>query len=86
MYLIKKTEEMKNIKTCGIMAIGPNTTNKTTTNKQYKEIYKLYNKIKSKHASIKELSIGMSGDYKLALKNGATIIRLGSVLFGKRSE
>jgi len=86
MSLIKKTEEMKNIKTCGIMAIGPNTTNKTTTNTRYKEFYKLHLKIKEKHKNIKELSIGMSGDYKLALKNGATIIRLGTVLFGKRNE
>ena len=86
MSLIKKTAEMKNLSVCGLMAIGPNTTNKTTTNRRYKEIYKLYNKIKSKHTNIKELSIGMSGDYKLALKNGATIIRLGSILFGKRSE
>ena len=84
--LIKKTAKMKNIIICGLMAIGPNTTNKTTTNTQYKEIYKLHRKIKLKHKSIKELSIGMSGDYKLALKNGATIIRLGSILFGKKSE
>ena len=84
--LIKKTEKMKNITVCGLMAIGPNTTNKTTTNTQYKEIYKLHSKIKLKYKSIKELSIGMSGDYKLALKNGATIIRLGTLLFGKRNE
>ena len=44
--LIKKTEKMKNIIICGLMAIGPNTTNKITTNTQYKEIYKLHSKIK----------------------------------------
>ena len=84
--LIKKTEKMKNIIICGLMAIGPNTTNKKTTNTQYEEIYKLHSKIKLKHKNIKELSIGMSGDYKLALKNGATILRLGTLLFGKRNE
>ena len=84
--LINNIVKMKNINICGLMAIGPNTTNKIKTGECYKDIYKLYNKIKKKHNSIKELSIGMTRDYKIALKNGATIIRLGTSLFGKRNE
>ena len=83
--LINKIIKMKNINVCGLMAIGPNTKNKTRIDSHYKEIYKLYKKIKKQHNNIKELSIGMTGDYKNALKNGATIIRLGTSLFGKRN-
>ena len=67
------------------MAIGENTTNKARIEKKYQEIYNLHNKIKKQHNNIKELSIGMTGDYKIALKNGATIIRIGTALFGKRN-
>ncbi len=39
----------------------------------------------AKQSNLQELSMGMSGDYKIAIENGSTFIRLGSVIFGKRS-
>jgi hypothetical protein len=49
------------------------------------ETFKKIKELKEKY-SLKELSIGMSSDYKTAIKYGSTIIRLGTVLFGERTE
>jgi uncharacterized pyridoxal phosphate-containing UPF0001 family protein len=48
----------------------------------------LFDKVKSQYfdhqASFKEISMGMSGDYPLAIKEGATLVRVGSLIFGER--
>ena len=66
------------------MVIGPNTTNKNKIKKYYQKIQKIQKEIEQKHKNIKELSMGMSGDYIIALQHGATMIRLGTILFGPR--
>ena len=81
---IEKIKQLKNIELIGLMAIGPNTTNKKTTNQYYKKIKLLQNKVLKINKEARELSIGMSGDYIEALKHGATMIRLGTILFGTR--
>ena len=66
------------------MAIGPNTTNKTITNKVFKSTLKTKTQIQENIVqTCKFLSIGMSKDYILALQNGATHIRLGTILYKK---
>ena len=81
---IERIDKFKHIKTIGLMAIGPNTKNSKTINESYKQLNKRFQKIQKKHSEIKELSIGMTTDYKIALKNGSTIIRIGTKLFGER--
>ena len=61
----------------GLMCLPPNDDN---TESYFKEMKLLNNKL-----NLKELSMGMSNDYKLAIKNGSTFIRLGSKIFGARS-
>ena len=82
--LINKTKNLKNIKLIGLMAIGPNTTNENEIKKHYQKTQKIKTEIEQKHKNIKELSMGMSRDYIIALKHGATMIRLGTILFGPR--
>ena len=43
-----------------------------------------YDEIREKTKTVKYLSIGMSGDYKIAIKNGSNMIRLGRAIFGER--
>ena len=62
----------------GLMCLPPNDDN---TDSYFKEMNLLNNKL-----NLKELSMGMSNDYKLAIKNGSTFIRLGSKIFGARSK
>ena len=61
----------------GTMCIPPNDTN---TNKYFLEMNQINQKL-----NFKELSMGMSGDYLDAIKNSATYIRLGSIIFGSRA-
>ena len=62
----------------GLMCIPPNDSN---TEKYFKEMKKL-----SHDLSLKDLSMGMSEDYKIAINNGSTFIRVGSKIFGPRSK
>jgi uncharacterized pyridoxal phosphate-containing UPF0001 family protein len=48
-----------------------------------KECFRIVNELREKY-NLKELSIGMSKDYKEAIKNNSTLIRLGTILFGER--
>ena len=54
---------------------------------EFSHIEKLLGELRREHpelAGFKELSIGMSGDYKIALAHGATMVRIGSKIFGPR--
>ena len=66
-----------NLDIVGLMVIPPNDNN---TEKYFKSLNEL-----NKSLALKELSMGMSADYDLAIKNGATFIRIGSSIFGPRS-
>ena len=78
----EKAKEMPFIKNIGIMAIGENTNNPKNIKKNFIEVRKLQKKIQQTiDGQCKELSIGMSKDYKIALEAGATFIRLGTKLF-----
>ena len=71
-YCIKE----KNLNVIGLMVIPPNDNN---TNKYFKNLDELNNSL-----SLKELSMGMSADYYEAIKNNATFVRIGSLIFGNR--
>ena len=77
--------EMKNLSLKGIMSIGPNTSDKSIIRKSFTETYKALNKINATlNLNLKELSMGMSGDYTIAIEEGASVIRIGSAIFGNR--
>jgi len=67
----------KQMKIVGLMAIPPNDNN---TDKHFKTISEL-----NESLNLKELSMGMSSDYKLAVKHKATFLRIGSSIFGERA-
>lgn len=77
--------ELKNLKLEGIMSIGPNTEDKILIQKSFIETAKTLDIINNRlHLNLKELSMGMSGDYTIAVKEGATMVRIGSAIFGNR--
>lgn len=80
--IINNSKKMKNIKIIGIMGIA-SFQEENNIEKEFKYLYSLYNKYKKKYKHY-ILSMGMSKDFRLAIKNGSTIIRLGTYLFGKR--
>ena len=77
-----------NIEIHGLMGMATNTDSEQQIEEEFENLHLLFQKIKGKHFPnkpyFKELSMGMSSDYPLALKHGATMIRVGSVLFGNR--
>lgn len=80
--------EMKNIRIVGLMGIATNTESEKQINDEFQELKVLFDGIKvsffRKEDSFKEISMGMSSDYKIALEQGSTMIRVGSTIFGQR--
>ena len=81
--VISSAKEYKNINIKGLMGMATFTNDSKQINKEFKSINKIFKKVKNK--TLNTLSIGMSGDYKLAINNGSTMIRLGSAIFGDRN-
>ena len=81
--------ELNNIKVVGLMGMATNTDNEEVIRKEFKSLKALFEELKSKYNSdkveLKELSMGMTGDYKIALEEGSTMIRVGSAIFGSRN-
>ncbi|MBR4678845.1 MAG: YggS family pyridoxal phosphate-dependent enzyme [Bacteroidales bacterium] len=78
---------LKNIKLCGLMAMATNTDDETEILKEFSAVKNLYNSLRVNYQvgeEFKEISMGMSGDYPLAVKEGSTIVRIGSTIFGER--
>jgi pyridoxal phosphate enzyme (YggS family) len=84
----KEYECMKNIRICGLMGMATNTDNEMIIQKEFAHLHDLFKRVQAQFFSgspyFTELSMGMSSDYQIALKCGATLVRLGSVIFGER--
>lgn len=80
--------EMKNIRIIGLMGIATNTKNEKQLKIEFNELKVFFDGIKltffRKEETFKELSMGMSSDYKLAIEEGSTMVRIGSSIFGDR--
>ena len=76
----------KNIRIKGLMTIAPHTIDKGKLRNSFFKLRELQDRIKHslKTDQLTELSMGMSGDYEIAIEEGSTMIRLGTKLFGKR--
>ncbi len=72
----------------GLMGMATNTDNSAAVREEFKGLRLLFEEAREKHSSANfqpvELSMGMSGDYLLALEEGSTLVRVGSLLFGER--
>ena len=75
-------QEFKNINIKGLMGMATFTNDKTQITKEFSGLKIAFNQIKTPQINI--LSIGMSGDYQIAIENGRTMIRIGSAIFGAR--
>ena len=78
-------KEFENINTIGLMAMATFTKDQNLIADEFKKMENLFKEMKTIDSNFKILSIGMSDDYKLAIKNGSNMIRVGSKIFGKRN-
>jgi pyridoxal phosphate enzyme (YggS family) len=80
---------MENVKIVGLMGMATNTQNQETVRKEFKGLKLFFegikNKYKSSNVDLKEISMGMSSDYEIAMQEGSTMIRVGSAIFGNRT-
>ena len=79
--------QMKHLKICGLMTIAPNVEHPEENRPVFKKLYELSVDIKKKNVdnvSMSVLSMGMTGDYEVAVEEGATMIRVGTGIFGAR--
>ncbi len=81
-------KKYNNIEIAGVMGMATNTENINQIRSEFKLIKSLFDEFKinyfSNEPAFKEISMGMSGDYKIAVEEGATIIRVGTLIFGDR--
>ena len=68
----------------GVMAIPSNTDNEVQLSSEFKQMQTTFDNLKQQFSSVDTLSMGMSNDYLLALGYGATMVRIGSKIFGDR--
>ena len=79
---------MTHVQVKGLMGMATNTSNEERIRNEFQYLRELFEDIKQRYtlrnAEMKELSMGMSSDYLIALEEGSTMVRVGSALFGAR--
>lgn len=83
-------KELKHVRIRGLMGMASNTEDEEQIKKEFCSLYRFFNELKETHfaseSSFNEISMGMSDDYHLAIANGSTLVRVGSLIFGQRSR
>ncbi|WKX75424.1 YggS family pyridoxal phosphate-dependent enzyme [Zobellia laminariae] len=77
--------QLKNINVVGLMGMATFTDDETQVRREFKQLKSIFDTIKTKNPQITILSMGMSGDYQMAIEEGSTMVRIGSSIFGKRN-
>lgn len=81
-----KTHPLNNISIYGLMGMATFTNDKQQVKAEFAHLAALFKQVKEKYnlPNFTELSMGMSGDYQLAIEQGSTLVRIGSDIFGSR--
>jgi hypothetical protein len=80
-------EGMKNIRIVGLMGMATFTDNQEQIKKEFRHLKSIFDKLQpqnTENCQLNTISMGMSGDYQLAIECGSTMVRIGSSIFGNR--
>jgi PLP dependent protein len=81
-------ELLPNVRICGVMGMASFTEDTNLIRSEFKSLKEIFTSLKSRffveNPFFKEISMGMSGDYKIAIEEGSTMVRIGSAIFGER--
>jgi pyridoxal phosphate enzyme (YggS family) len=80
--VIKDAVQFNNIKIVGLMGMATFNNNKVQISEEFQSLKNVFQEVKNNQITI--LSIGMSGDYQIAIEKGSTMVRIGSAIFGSR--
>ncbi len=83
-FQMLKQVQHDNIKVVGLMGMATFTEDQNQIKKEFDYLKSLFDKFKTQNPDFKTLSMGMSGDYELAISCGSTMVRIGSSIFGSR--
>ncbi|WP_046745468.1 YggS family pyridoxal phosphate-dependent enzyme [Kordia zhangzhouensis] len=77
--------QLKHVKIIGLMGMATFTEDIQQIRKEFKFLKTTFNKLQQQHPKLEIVSMGMSGDYQLAIEEGSTMVRIGSSIFGARN-
>lgn len=87
--IMEKLTTLCNVRIVGVMGMATNTPDESLIRTEFANLKSLFNKLKTSYfsddASFREISMGMSGDYQIAMQEGSTLVRIGSSIFGVRN-
>jgi pyridoxal phosphate enzyme (YggS family) len=79
---------LQHVRMCGLMGIATNTDDPTVIRNEFRRLANFFHHIKQRFfpadEAFRELSMGMSHDYRIAIEEGSTMLRIGSIIFGER--
>ena len=81
-FFLKELSSLKKIKICGLMIIPNPNVELSDLQQTFKNIKMLADRLNENYENLTEISMGMSRDFELAIKEGSTIVRLGETIFG----
>ena len=76
---------MKNVRVTGLMGMATFTDDKEQVRSEFRHLKSVFDQMQEEYPELKELSMGMSGDYQIAVECGTTMVRIGSSIFGARN-
>ena len=82
--LLEKAKQFKNLNINGFMTMAPYFEDTENARPYFKKLKEYRDNVSSEYPNAKELSMGMSGDFDIAVEEGSTIIRVGTAIFGPR--
>ena len=79
---------LQHVRITGVMGMATYTDDEAQVASEFRELHEIFRELKERHfaddPAFTEISMGMSGDYAVALRQGSTLVRVGSLLFGER--
>jgi pyridoxal phosphate enzyme (YggS family) len=88
MIRLEEFRKLESVRICGVMGMASFTDDRKIVREEFRFLNGCFKALKEKYfrgnESFKEISMGMSGDYRIAVEEGSTIVRIGSNIFGER--
>ncbi len=87
-YYLSPQSELKHVAICGVMGMATFTQDEEVVRNEFKHLKEVFQYIRAGYLlnrpEFQEISMGMSNDYQIAIEEGSTMVRIGSLLFGER--
>lgn len=83
--MTEEIQNLPNIRVVGLMGMATFTDDENQVRNEFKTLKSNFDLLKKNHSDVSILSMGMSGDYEMAIEEGSTMVRIGSSIFGNRN-